>query len=62
MEYVTYMRGMKSRPTYTIVIVKPKEKPFWGPRIRWQDNNKMDLNETECKSEDWIQLAHITVN
>jgi hypothetical protein len=41
-EYVTCMRGMKSRPTYTIVIGKPKEKSFWGPRIRWQDGS--DLN------------------
>jgi hypothetical protein len=27
------------------------------PKRRWEDNNKMDLQEEECRGMDWIELA-----
>ena len=27
------------------------------PKHRWEDNIKMDLQEVECGSMDWIELA-----
>ena len=27
------------------------------PRRRWEDNNKMDLQEVGCGGMDWIELA-----
>jgi len=28
-----------------------------SPRRRWEDNNKMDLQEVRCRGMDWIELA-----
>ena len=30
---------------------------FWRPRLRWEDNIKMDLDEVGCGGMDWIELA-----
>ena len=27
------------------------------PRLRWEDNIEMDLQELECGNMDWIELA-----
>ena len=31
--------------------------PLGRPRLRWKDNIKLDLQEVECTSMDWIELA-----
>jgi hypothetical protein len=36
---------------------KPKGKRPLGNRHRWKHDIKMDLEEIECESVDWIQLA-----
>jgi len=37
---------------------KPEGKrPLGRPRRRWEDNNKMDLQEVGCGGMDWIELA-----
>jgi hypothetical protein len=37
---------------------KPDEKRLLGrPRLRWQENIKMDLRGIEWGSMDWIDLA-----
>ena len=37
---------------------KPEGKgPLGRPRRRWEDNNKMDLQEMECGGMDCIDLA-----
>ena len=37
---------------------KPEGKrPLGGPRRRWEDNIKLDLQEMGCGSVDWIELA-----
>jgi hypothetical protein len=43
---------------YRILVGKPEEKrPLRGPRHRWEDNIKMDLQEVGCCGMDWIELA-----
>jgi hypothetical protein len=37
---------------------KPEGKrPLGRPRHRWEERNKMDLQEVECWVMDWIELA-----
>jgi hypothetical protein len=33
------------------------KKPIGRPRMRWEDNIKMDLQEVGCGGVDWIDLA-----
>jgi hypothetical protein len=33
------------------------KRPLGRPRRRWDDNNKMDLQEEGCGDVDWIELA-----
>jgi hypothetical protein len=40
------------------LVGKPEGKrPLGRQRRRWEDNNKMNLQEVECGGMDWIQLA-----
>jgi hypothetical protein len=34
-----------------------RESPLGRPRLGWEDNIKMDLQEVECECMDWIELA-----
>ena len=43
---------------YMVLVGKPEgKKPIGRARRTWQDNIKMDLQEVECESMDWIELA-----
>ena len=43
---------------YRVVMEKPEGKrPLGRPRLKWEDNNKMDLQEVGCGGMDWIELA-----
>ena len=37
-------------------MVGKSEGPLGRPRRRWDDNNKMDLQEVCCSGTDWIEL------
>ena len=45
---------------YRIWVGKPEGKrPFGRPRLRWENNIKMDHQEVGCwGGMDWIELAH----
>jgi len=46
------------RIAYRIFVGKSEGKRQLGrTRRRWEDNNKMDLQELECGGMDWIELA-----
>jgi len=48
----------ESRSVYRVLVGKPAAKSSLGrPRLRWEDNIKMDLQEVGCESVDWIDLA-----
>jgi hypothetical protein len=44
----------EERGVYRVLVGKPEGK---RPRRRWEDNIKMELEEEECGSMDWIELA-----
>ena len=47
------------RDVYGVLGGKPEGKrPFGRPRLRWEDNIKMDLQEVGVGGTDWIDLAH----
>jgi len=46
------------RRVYRVLVGRPEGKrPLGRPSHRWEDNIKMDLQEVECGSMDWIELA-----
>jgi hypothetical protein len=48
----------EGRGVYRVSAGKPEGKrPLGRPRRRWEDNNKMDLQEVGCGYVDWIGLA-----
>jgi hypothetical protein len=51
------LRGER-RGVYRVLVGKPEGKRSLGRRRRrWEDNIKMDLQETGCGGMDWIDLA-----
>jgi hypothetical protein len=45
---------------YKILVGKPERKrPLGKLTRRWEDNIRMDLEETECEGAGWIHLAQI---
>ena len=46
------------RGVYCVLVGRPEGKrPLGRPRLRWEDNIKMDLHEVGCEGMDWIELA-----
>jgi hypothetical protein len=43
---------------YRVVEGKPEGKrPLGRPRLRWENNNKANLQELGCGGMNWIELA-----
>jgi len=48
----------QGRGVYRVLVGKPEGKrPMGRPRLRWEDNIKMDLQEVKGGCEDWMELA-----
>jgi len=48
----------EGRGVYRVLVVKPEGKrPLGRPRLRWEDNIKMDIQEVGCAGMDWTELA-----
>jgi hypothetical protein len=46
------------RGVYRVLLGKPEGRRLVGrPRLRWEDNIKMDLQEVGCGGMDWIGLV-----
>ena len=44
---------------YRVLVGKLEGKrPLRRPRLRWEDNIKMNLQEVVYGSVDWVELAH----
>jgi len=51
----------KSRDIYRVLVGKPEGKrPLGRPRHRWENNNKMDIQEVRYGRMDWIQMAWVS--
>jgi hypothetical protein len=47
----------KRRGVYRVLVEKPERKrPLGIPRRRWEDDEKMDLQELGCRGMCWIDL------
>jgi hypothetical protein len=52
------MRMGDRRGVFRVLVGEPQGKrPLGRPRPRWEDNIKVGLQEAECGSLDWMQLA-----
>jgi hypothetical protein len=48
----------EGRGVYTVLVEKPEGKrPLGRPRLRWEDNIRIDLQGVGSWCEDWIGLA-----
>ena len=46
------------RGAYRVLVVRPEGKRLLGrPRLRWEDNIKIDLQEVGWGGGDWIVLS-----
>jgi len=46
------------RGVYRVLVGKPEGKrPLGKPRLRWEENIKMALQDLGCGGMDWIELA-----
>jgi hypothetical protein len=46
------------RGVHRVLVGKPEGKrPLWRPRLRWEDNIKMDLQEVGGGCGDWLELG-----
>jgi hypothetical protein len=51
-------RMVEGRCVYKVLVGNPEGKrPLGRPRLRWEDNIKMDLLEVGCGGMDWIELV-----
>jgi hypothetical protein len=42
-----------------VLVGKPDRKgPLVRPRLRWENNIKMELQEVGCRVIEWIKMAH----
>ena len=59
MRWVGHVARMaKKRDVYGVFVGKPEGKrPLTRPRLRWEYNIKMDIQEVGCAGMDWIELA-----
>jgi hypothetical protein len=48
----------EGRGVYRVLVGKHEGKRSLGrPRLRWEDNIKVDFQEVGCGGMDWIELA-----
>jgi hypothetical protein len=59
MRWVGHMAHIGDRRSaYRVLVGTPERKiPLGGPRYRWEDNIKMDLQEVGWRGMDWIDVA-----
>jgi len=51
-------RMVERRGVYRVLVGRPDGKrPLVRPRLRWEDNIKVDLQEMGCGGVDWIDLV-----
>jgi hypothetical protein len=50
----------EKRNVYRVWVGKPEGKrPLGRPRLRWENNIKMDLQEVKCEGVEWIDVAQV---
>jgi hypothetical protein len=55
---VPVARMEEGRGVYRGLVGKPEVKrPLERPKLRWEDDIRMDIREVACEVMDWIELA-----
>jgi hypothetical protein len=50
--------GVEGGGVYKVLVGRPEGKrPLGRPKLKWEDNIKLDLRETGIDWANWIQLA-----
>jgi len=49
--------GGEGRSVRVLVVKHEGKRPLGRPRLRWEDNIKMELQEVGCGGMDWIDVA-----
>jgi len=57
MRLAGHVARMKERLYRVLVGIPEGNRSIGGPRRKWEDNIKMDLQEVGCGGMDWIELA-----
>ena len=58
LKHITNGAYGEGRGVHRVLVGKPEGKrPLGGPRRRWEDNIKMDLQEVGGGCGDWMELA-----
>jgi hypothetical protein len=48
----------EGRGVYRVLVGRPERKrPLGRPRLRWEDNIKLDLREIGIDGTNWIRIA-----
>jgi hypothetical protein len=48
----------EGRGSYRLLVGRPEgRRPLGRPKLRWEDNIKMDLQEVGCGGMEWIDMA-----
>jgi len=56
--YMPSWRGQGELYLWCVTSQEPEGKrPLGGPRRRWEDNFRLDLQEVGCGGMDWMGLA-----
>ena len=46
------------RDIFRVLVGKPEGKrPLWRPRLRWEDNIKMELQKVEWTGSSWLRIG-----
>jgi hypothetical protein len=53
-------RNGEGRGVYRVLVGRPEgRRPLGRPRLRWEDNIRMDLREIRIDGANWIRLAQV---
>jgi hypothetical protein len=48
----------EGRDVYRVLVGKPEGKRLLGrPRLRWEDNIRMDVQKVGCGCVDWLRIG-----
>ena len=47
----------QSRNAHTVLVRSEGKRPLGRPRLRWEDNIKVDFKWVDCDATNWMDIA-----